>query len=381
MSKKAVERESSTSSNDSDTSSSSEGDAEEVPEVLKEFATEEAALEGRKEGLKLFNEGKFEDALEYQAGVCKFFSQKYGDIHPKSALPYLDYGMTILNMIQHADSEESVLGALTGAKNDDVESCLMNLDCARLGFEKAEAENPNDVEIQMRLLECHDAMGSLQIEADQEAEAIKEFQAVLLINNALPKPNLRMNCATNFSMGQCYLRLNQYAEAQKAFKAAIKFGKTEGSGIDDAMIAEIQEQLEEAVELEKRGGIEDIKAEIRKQFPDEDSQVAAPDTVLKEIEQSIAAKPSAFVTPLPSELKGNASVSRSIPVGLTASIAPRETSNSISFIQPPSDGPIPFSGNVNIVPVKKKPKSQDNSLSVPAGMLEGSPSTKKRRTE
>lgn len=381
---------SSASSEEGEEHSESSSLSEENTDDSPVFTTDEEADTARKEGLGFYNTGKYDDALKLQCGVLKYKATKFGDLDPQCALYYLDYGMTLLAVIQSRDSEAAMLNSEEDEK--DISLCFVILDAARICYEKQEKSGAttalDGTLLWLRLAETHDALAQVQMERDDEEAAAREFEFALSLRQAAPHPDSKLIAATLFSIGSCHLRSSKYPEAIATFNKALEHR----AALDAALVEEINGYLEEAKELEARGGIEDLKEEIHACFPDEASQVHDPAEVLGQpAEDGMHAAPaSAFVTPLPPELRaaGVHSVSMSLMNAVPLADAGHSNSisflpiqgseNSRSFIQLPDNVANAHSRPVNSVTVRKKPKtgSTDNSMSVPVAAAQqngGSP--------
>jgi tetratricopeptide (TPR) repeat protein len=359
-------------------------------EEVRLFVNDEQAEKARKEGADLEREGKLEEAADVQSSVVAYYAKKYGDFHVKTAAAYLEYGQTLLSLIQCADPEQAALSALTSDNDEELQACFEVLECARLGFEKAETANPSDESVKSSLISVHLALGNFYEETDREDDAIKEYEFMVALNQDRAQPKARDAVSALFSIGSCHLRNNRCDDAVKYLDQAIDAAKK--SDIPKELVDEMKSRRQEAIDLKKQGGekfVEGLKQEIRSHFPDEESIITDPQETLESAQRG-----NAFVQPLPPQLRSDRTLSRSVPAGLTVSIPARESSGSISFIQPMGDRseagrPV----NHNVV-VRKKPKSEENSMSIQTALKElsqtegkgsisagGAPSPKKPRLE
>lgn len=342
-----------------------EEDAQEVPV----YTTAEEAEVARHVSLELYNKGLFQEALPLQVGVLKYITSKHGETAAECGLAYLDYGLTLLAIIQGQDAEAAMIAG--EANDDDLELCFVNLDAARVCFEKAEAKAPSDELVQLRLAEVHDALAQLLLEQDNTEGAIGEFENVLLIlrnnlsSDADPKKHKKI-VGTLFSIGNALLGEQDYEGAVKRLEETLAAINAAPSGAIDAQLkTEVESILAEARELQsKPEEMDAIREEIRELFPDEKSQIPDPEEFEKQQKPA-----NEFIVPMPVEFAG---ASRSVPLSLMTPIAPEDGhSNSISMFPRQvlhsgessqhrgvgAGASAPSSGAINVnVPIKKKEK-------------------------
>lgn len=173
-----------TSDSDSSGDHSDEEDVELDDEELDyHFATDEEAEAARQVGLQAYNEGRYNDALDQQYRVVRYFSSTYGVTSSRCGTYFLDYGLSQLRVLQ---SQQSLEDALQPRDQEALETCYINLEVARVCFQKQEMERgEEDVETQLSLGEVHNALAQLNAEKEDYDAALREYEAELLIYRTL----------------------------------------------------------------------------------------------------------------------------------------------------------------------------------------------------
>lgn len=286
------------------------GDAAEVVSVVTAVTSDEVAHERRIESLREYNQGHFETALGMQFDILTYFTSTYGQVHPKCGVAYLDYGTTLLALIQSQDPGAAALrsnaavddtsdgangdGASTGSggpptvgDDEDLETCYVNLETARLCFERAEtadeAAGVDLMAIHLRQAEVHDSLAQLHIERDDESTALSEFELALALRKEHLPQNDRLIIATMYSMAMCYMREENYDSAEALLKdilVVVEECKGGPGAIDAGLVEEMRQNLVDITDIRHQGGMGRIREEIRQQFVDESSQIKDPEDVL-----------------------------------------------------------------------------------------------------
>jgi tetratricopeptide (TPR) repeat protein len=297
----------------------SEDDDDEEP---PSFDSDEIAAAAREVGVKAFNEGRLDDAHRIQYGVLKHFTAKHGESSAQCAMYYLDYGVTLLALIQSQDPEAAALAGNTGEENEDVELCSNILELARICFDKLEAETTDESALktlQLRQAEVHESLAQLRHERDEESEALKELEWALFLRKSALEDSHRVVISTMFQVGALYLRNEDFDKAEETFAEALELAKGNPTVPAD-LVEDLTQYYDEAKEMREQGGIESVKREIRGLFPEE------AEASLRELTAPEGA-PS-LVSAVPAEL---ASAVRVHHGGLMASVPMRESSSSMSF--------------------------------------------------
>ncbi|KAG8348836.1 hypothetical protein ERJ75_001360900 [Trypanosoma vivax] len=246
-------------------SSASEGESEE----LVPFASDEEAIALRATAVKLYNERRYEAALDIQYRIVRHFESKYGATSPKCGLYFLDYGLSQLRMLQSVSSMEAALQPLD---QEALEACFINLDVARVCFQKLEAERgEEDVEVQLFLAEVHSAIGQLNVEREDFDGALKEYESELLTYRFLQQekpsevPHGRL-AAVLYSIADCYMKEGDFEGAEERFSSAIEeIEKFPAGAVAPSLIEELRELLEDARQM-KGGRYKKIQESIQAQF-------------------------------------------------------------------------------------------------------------------
>ena len=273
--------------------SDSDSDSSDTPV----FASDDVAKLARDAGIKLFNEDRLEEALQLQYGLLKHFTGKYGEASAECGEYYLDYGTTLLRIIQSTDTEAAILAGNTGEENPDIEVCMQNLGLALICLDKAEAALQGDElhRIYLRQAEAHEAQSEVYHECGEENDALKELECSLALRMAvLPKTD-RTVVSNMLQIGLVYLRNEEFAKAEAQLEEVLAAAKE--SSISQEALDDIQAYLDEAREMREQGGLDNVKREIRELFPDEAPVEEAPGLV-SSIPRGLAGgfAPSAFMS-------------------------------------------------------------------------------------
>eukprot|EP00758_Cryptobia_borreli_P020088 Tbor_TRINITY_DN9503_c0_g1::TRINITY_DN9503_c0_g1_i1::g.15690::m.15690 len=343
------------------------------------FTTEEEAQAGRQLGLKLFNDGMYEEALAPQVAVIVYYTSKYGESHASCGIYYLDYGITLLSIIQGKTTgsetgvDAAAQAALTAIDSEDAELCFLNLELARVCFEKAERADESDVEVQCRLAEVHDALAQFALEQDDSSAALAEFQTALITLQSLPGnaseevKNQNACASAMFNIARCYIQEADFVNGAEKLKELLEYVsavnlKNPGT-ISEDMKEEIQLFYDECKEDCNSKTFYKAQQAIQELYPDEKQEVPDPSEVLDKSNPYLSVLPgctdnptsvsghSLMVTPVPYSSVGEVSnsVSRSIfPTQGTGDRSKKSISN--------SEGP------VNIVVAVKKNSKKGNDL-------------------
>lgn len=352
------------------------------------FATEEEAIAGRQRGLEHFNKGELEEALAVQAGVLEFFTTKYGESSSKLGLYYLDYGLSLLELIQ-GNNRPADAAALKGVDEDDAECCFNTLELARVCLEKQEVEEGESEDLTYRIAEVHGAIAQLELEKDSYENAMQEFEHTLLLLRSIspktPESVIRHSKALTtalFNCALCFMHEEDFAGAATELKSCLDFIETLPSGtISPDLIEEINAFYLDAVDNRDNKTLAKAKESIHELFPDEKQEVMV-EEVLGKI------KPEGGGNPFLSEMPGGSSERGHTSSLLMTNLIPipgRECSNSTSRSTFPVQGTgersrSSFSvsnGPVNIAVARKKEKKPADT----AQTVDGEPATKKSRPE
>lgn len=348
------------------------GATEEEEEIEVTFHNDDEANAARLVGLKFYNDGHYSDALDIQYTVVRHFTTKYGMTNALCGLYYLDYGLSQLRMIQSRDSSSAAVAPLD---NDSLETCFINLDTARVCFEKQEKDSSDDDEdIQIQLAEVRNAIAQVHVEQEDFDKALQEYENEVIIYRSLEKsPQPRKLVSAMYGMADCYMKECDFAEAEVRFQAVIdEIAKLPAGTIDEALTQELADLRDEAKEM-KDGKFKAVQELVRQQFLPDEQDVPPPQEVLS---QAAAEVPHAnpFFSSMPG---GEGNSMRSIPLALTSPLPPRENSNSqsVSHFFPQGNSRSQIStGPVHQAQVRKKTKT-------PATPIDEEPALKKARCE
>ena len=335
----------------SDGEGSSDDDDE---DCIPAFASDEEALAARQVALCLYNDGKYNEALDLQCAVVQHFTTKLGQTNAGCGLYYLDYGLSLLRSIQCRDSSAAAVEPLDV---EAIETAFINLDTARVCFEKAEARDPENEEIQLRLAEVHNAIAQVHIEQEDFDKALMEYESELAIYRSIATQHPGKIVAALFGIADCYLKECDFDEGEKRLMDCIEeVGKYPAGTIAAELVEELRDLHTEAVEM-KGGKYKEVQEAVRAQFSEQAEEVPT----AEEFAHAQAKNKNPFVSDLPGD---NNYPSRSIPLALSG-VPLRENSNSLSVSMfPPigSYGSNSNSGPVHVVVARKKPKQQQVAL-------------------
>ncbi|ORC91379.1 uncharacterized protein TM35_000063840 [Trypanosoma theileri] len=349
------------------------------------FASDEEALATRAIGLKHYNEHHYEDALDIQYRVLRHFEKKYGATSPICGPYFLDYGLSQLRLLQTRSSVEAALEPLD---QEALKTCFINLDVARVCFQKQEEQRgEEDIETQLSLAEVHNAIAQLHVEREDFDSALKEYESELLtyrfIQQEKPEmvPHGRL-AAVLYGMADCYMKEGDFEEAESRFTNAI--AEIEGfppGTIADELIAELRELRDDAAAM-KGGKYRELQECIQAQFAAKEAEmlptaqefygagVATEEQEEEEKgeEERKEKQPSQSLQhPYLSHLPGDSEYSAlSMPQSLTNPVRWNEHSNSmsLSLFPPQVAGRSPEASNsqpVHHVVARRKPKPQPQS--------------------
>ncbi len=331
----------------------SEGSESDEEDSIAVFTSDDEALAARQVGLRLYNDGKYYEALDIQCAVVQHFTSKLGQTHAGCGLYYLDYGLSLLRSIQ---CRESSAAAVQPVDDDGLETTFINLDTARICFEKAEAKDPENEEVQLRLAEVHNAIAQVYSEQENFDKALMEYESELAIYRSLDVPHPGKIVAAQFGIADCYLKECDFDEGEVRLAACLEeVAKYPPGTFAEELVTELGELLAEATEM-KGGKYKEVQEAVRAQFSDQAEAVPTA--------EEFAASQSSAKNPLVSELPACDVMSmshQSIPLALSG-VPLRENSNSlsVSLFQPIGAFGSKNNSNqgapVNIVVARKKPK-------------------------
>ncbi|KPI87281.1 hypothetical protein ABL78_3618 [Leptomonas seymouri] len=263
---------------------SEETDSEEDEDANFQFPTDEDAEAERQVGLEAYNEGRFEDALDVQYRVVRHFSNKYGSTSAKCGKYFLDYGLSQLRLLQGQTTVDDVLQP---RDEDALMTCYVNLEVARVCYQKLEAERgEDDVEVELALAEVHNALAQLSVEKEDYDAALREYEAELLQYRCLQdaaadKDKLTVApagrvIAVLYGIADCFMKEGDFEGAEERLQATLKEIELYPAGVISAdLITELKEVLAEAQEM-KGGKFEEIQETIKQQFAAEAGQIPTP---------------------------------------------------------------------------------------------------------
>lgn len=288
------------------------------------FESDDKAVQVRQAALALFNQGQLDAALALQVRVVRYFTAKYGEDDARCGVHYLDYGITLLTIIQSSNAEVAALSGNIGEPNEDIEVCLHNLEAAKVCLERAEDEAKTDEErkkVYLRLAEVHESLAELHNERDDDEEVLKEYEYALVLKRTA-EDTTRSIVATMFQIGMVYLRNEDFDKAKECLGEAVELGKT-SADVPQDLREEMQTYLDEATEMQaKPQQMDKVREEIRKLFPDEDSQIVQESQ--QERSSVTASASNSFVPPASN---GGLSLVAQVPGELAASRGAGASSN------------------------------------------------------
>ncbi|KEG06935.1 hypothetical protein DQ04_11591020 [Trypanosoma grayi] len=332
-------------------------DADVVP-----FTSDEEAIEARAVGLRHYNEHRYEDALDVQYSILRHFEKKYGATAAVCGPYFLDYGLSQLRVLQSKSSVEAVLQPLD---QEALKTCFINLDVARVCFQKQEQERgEGDIEVQLRLAEVHNAIAQLHVEREDFDDALKEYESELLTYRfiqqeapeALPRGRL---ASVLYAIADCYMKEGDFEGAEARFTAALDEIATFPTGtIAPELVVELQELRDDARDM-KGGKFKALQESIQAQFAVEEAeQLPTAQEFYGDTEELQQQHP--YVSRLPGESEYSA---LSMPQSVTNPTQWNEHSNSmsLSLFPPQVAGRSPDTSNsqpVHHVVARRKPKQQ-----------------------
>ncbi|KPA81437.1 hypothetical protein ABB37_03805 [Leptomonas pyrrhocoris] len=257
---------------------------EEDDDAAFQFPTDEAAEAERQRGLVAYNEGRFEDALDVQYRVVRHFSNKYGSTSAKCGKYFLDYGLSQLRLLQGQTTVDDVLQP---RDEDALMTCYVNLEVARVCYQKLEAERgEDDVEVELALAEVHNALAQLSVEKEDYDAALREYEAELLqyraLQDAAEEPDkltvvpAGRVVAVLYGIADCFMKEGDFEGAEERLQATLTEVALYPAGtLSDALLTELKEVLAEAQEM-KGGKFQEIQDAIKHQFAAEAEQIPNP---------------------------------------------------------------------------------------------------------
>lgn len=190
-----------------------EEDEEEDEEgtLLRAIHSEEDAKQLRQEALKFYNKGEYDDAMKLQYPLVRYAVRHHdGVTDPRNGIYFLDYGLTQLRLLQTTSSMDDVFSEeKRNEAEKDMEACFINLDVARVCFQKQinaleDEEEINEekrddkessmakedrvsrrIQMELTLAEVHNALAQLLVEKGDYAAALKEYDTEMFIYNCL----------------------------------------------------------------------------------------------------------------------------------------------------------------------------------------------------
>ncbi|KAG5488826.1 hypothetical protein JIQ42_00443 [Leishmania sp. Namibia] len=278
------EEASSTSSDEHEEAEEAEEEEDDDEDANFQFATDEEAEAQRQAGVAAYNEGRYEDALDVQYRVVRHFSNKYGSTSPKCGKYFLDYGLSQLRLLQGQTTVDDILQP---RDEDALMSCYVNLEVARVCFQKLEAEaGDEDVEVELALAEVHNALAQLSVEKEDYDAALREYEAELLqyrcLQDAAPEeekltvvPAGRV-IGVLYGIADCFMKEGDFEGAEERLRATLDEIKLYPAGtIAASLIAELEDLLADAAEM-KNGKFQEIQDAIKQQFAAEAEQIPTP---------------------------------------------------------------------------------------------------------
>ncbi|EAN97358.1 hypothetical protein C3747_76g241 [Trypanosoma cruzi] len=378
---------------DNDDASIVDGEEEEEEETTP-FATDEEANEARAVGIAHYNNHRYEDALDIQYRVVRHFEKKYGATAPICGVYFLDYGLSQLRVLQ---SKSTVEAALQPLDQDALEACFINLDVARVCFQKQEQERgEEDIEVQLNLAEVHNSIAQLQVEREDFDSALKEYESELMtyrfIQEEAPQmlPYRRL-AAVLYGIADCYMKEGDFEGAEERFQAALdELASFPADAIPAELVKELEELREDAREM-KGGKYKELQECIQAQFAVKEAEELP--TVQEfygedAVNEEGGRKTHPYVSRLPGEPEYSA---LSMPQSLTNPVQWNEHSNSmsLSLFPPQVNGRGSETSNsqpVHHVVARRKPKQPMSQQQQQPGQRGGAssivePEAKRARTE
>lgn len=408
-------------------SSGSEIESNEAEEEAVDFHfPDDAAADAvREEAVKLYNAGAYNDALDRQYRVVRYYAEKYGATSAKASKYFLDYALSQLRVLQSQSTLEDVLQP---RDEEAMETCFINLEMARVGLQKKEDEIENSVkdplyvETELMLAEVHNALAQLCVEKEDFDSALKEYEAELLIYRSLQEeqssgaepgttdivPAGRV-VAVLYGIADCFIKEGDFSGAEERLQATLdEVHKYPAGTIGQDLVDELNDLLEDAKEM-KDGKFQQIQEEIDRQFVAQQAEkvptaqefydgTSAPTVMGANGEE----KANPYVSSVPGGgAKHHEGSHLSMPLsahgtvlGFGTANANNENSNSVSFFPPQQlsrSGP-PGSGStaalgskenstVNTVVARKKAKVPMGSPSASNSVPPVEPESKRLRTE
>ncbi|CCW61193.1 unnamed protein product [Phytomonas sp. EM1] len=365
-------------------------DCDDEGDILNDFhfGCDEEAVEARQEGLKAYNECRYSDALDQQYRVVRYFSQKYGATAPQCGVYFLDYALSQLRLLQ---SQSTMEDALKPRDEEAMEACFINLEVARVAFQKKERENDNDdVATELFLAEVHNALAQLNIEKEDYDAALREYEAELLIYRSLQIQNLDAVPAGRvvsalYGIADCFAKEGDFAGAEERFQITLnEIAKYPTGTISVELIDDIKDMLDDARDM-KDGRFNKIQEQIQQQFAADAEQMPT----AHEFYEVGNYEKHPFLSSVPGGAAELNAESLSMPISATGQVLgmnDHSNSQSISLFpaQSSRSGPsLATTGPVRHVTVRKKPKNVTPAASAPIpteGPIEGF-EAKRLRTE
>ncbi|KAK7200491.1 hypothetical protein NESM_000104000 [Novymonas esmeraldas] len=338
-----------------------------------QFPTDAEADEQRQVGVAAYNEGRFEDALDVQYRVVRHFSNKYGSTSDKCGKYFLDYGLSQLRLLQGQTTVDDVLQA---RDEDALMTCYVNLEVARVCFQKLEAEvGDEDVEVELALAEVHNALAQLSVEKEDYDAALREYETELMqyrcLQDAAPEeekltvvPAGRV-IGVLYGIADCFMKEGDFEGAEERLRATLSEIQLYPAGtIADTLVTELEDLLADATEM-KGGKFQEIQDAIKQQFAAEAEQIPTP----MEFFSIDKGGKHPFLSAVPAGASDEAAESSYLSMPMSANghaLAANDHSNSLSVSLFPPQGSRSGtpSGPVQHAVVRKKLKrTGDDSLS------------------
>ncbi|KAG5464254.1 hypothetical protein LSCM1_00435 [Leishmania martiniquensis] len=369
----SLEEEVGSTRSDEHEEANEEEEEEDDEDASFQFATDEDAEAQRQTGVTAYNEGRYEDALDVQYRVVRHFSNKYGPTSPKCGKYFLDYGLSQLRMLQGQTTVDDVLQP---RDEDALMACYVNLEVARVCFQKLEAEvGDEDVEVELALAEVHNALAQLSVEKEDYEAALREYEAELLqyrcLQDAAPEeekltvvPAGRV-IGVLYGIADCFMKEGDFEGAEERLRATLDEIELYPSGtIAASLVAELEDLLAEAAEM-KGGKFQEIQGAIKQHFAAEAEQIPTPQEFFSVDKDG----KHPFLSAVPGGAGDEVAETSYLSMPMSASgqaLATNEHSNSLSVSLFPPQGSRSGTPNgpVQHATVKKKQKRVgDDSLS------------------
>lgn len=303
------------------------------------FSSDEEANNARAVGLKCYNEGRYEDALDVQYRIVRYFDKKYGATAAICGPYFLDYGLSQLRVMQLKSSVEAALQPLD---QDALESCFVNLDVARVCFQKQEEERgEGDMDVQLSLAEVHNAIAQLHVEHEDFDGALKEYESELLTYRFIQQeapgrlPYNRL-AGVLYGIADCYMKEGDFEGAEERYAAALEEIRSFPPGAVSAeLVSELEELRDDAREM-KGGKYSALQAVIQEQFAVREAEDLPTAQEFYGASGADGAQQHPYVSQLPGEPEYSA---LSMPHSLANPAPWSERSNSMSrSLFPPQGG-------------------------------------------